>query len=44
MVSTGHRVSLDTALQVVKGSITKYRIPAPVSPACGVTLIDPLCR
>jgi len=30
IVSVGHRVSLETALDVLKACITKYRIPAPV--------------
>ena len=30
IISVGHRVSLDTALNVVKSCITKYRIPEPI--------------
>lgn len=31
IISVGHRVSLETAIRVVKASILKYRIPEPVS-------------
>lgn len=31
IVSTGHRISLKTALDVLKACITKYRIAAPVT-------------
>jgi len=30
IVSTGHRISLPTALKVLKACITKYKIAAPV--------------
>ena len=32
-VSIGHRVSLDTALKIVKMSISKFRIPEPIRQA-----------
>jgi deoxyinosine 3'endonuclease (endonuclease V) len=30
IVSVGHRVTLETAIKVVKACITKYRIPEPI--------------
>ena len=32
-ISIGHRVSLETAIKIVKMTITKYRIPEPIRQA-----------
>jgi deoxyribonuclease V len=35
-ISVGHRVSLDTALQIVLSCLTKYRLPEPIRAADGL--------
>lgn len=33
IISVGHRIALNTAVEVVRGCITKYRIPEPIRQA-----------